>query len=1152
MATPQADVRTAPTGTALVRFGDGVTAPPPPPPAPTSVAIAGAPTGTTGSPTVITYTLDQPAPVGGKVITPTPVAGVTYTPSTVTIAAGQLSGTSSMSRAADGSHTVDATCPGLSVTGAYSYTSSPAVSAPAPLSASAYRYGQTRLFADIDPATATNGSDVSQFAVTARASVASPKADYQLGTRGPSAYYVEQSAKWTWTNVGGDWVNTDGTPQGTTNPHVTFAANSVSSGSAAYTASITGAAQTAFARGKWFALILMATGAGYRQVASRHHPSLPAPAVSVTYSDGTTGTLACTACVRLTTGTANTLIGSDVATLGQVAVEFELPAKQVASATLSITLLAHTVDACTVKGYMANPLINTQPVTTGLASAYVLDAGITANAAVLFAQRYEDGTTKADYIIPGSVNPNVFEKASWDPSLWGGAADTTKLPTAALGTPVAGTNKWLYKNLWDTPNISIVSSSNTADNFVPAAPGLGAMRIVIPAGTASDGGNVGYSGSGGSDLWMLFPKAVSGLTNEVYVRYKLRIASHPKTFPNTRMWRNEDGATANYAVGAGKYGIGAMHWTPFGGNDNQGGGDLGWSARGKYTEHPSDVTGMMGYTLGVHAYDQLGRDFAFGSDGLGAGFEPDRWYEIEVRLKLNTWAPSGGGASDGECEVWIDGRRDSLHTGWKFRDGPLDSVKTASASFSPFREIGAMGLCLNHYNGGVAPPEQDIVMFYANVVCATSRIGSVKAPPVVISSGLWTPNTSGGNVLETDFQQLPLNTWVKAATNRIVDVVGPTDYLPYSRLAMTSVWCGGGWDYLSKVLHITGGGHGDSHSCENGIPNFSVATLSWAEGFPRSDITAARYWDNATQAFINSNPSGGGACPLIDGRKPANHSFWGVNWVPGSTPGHKGYIVNWYHTTQVFDLQAGTADTALWSHGESIWAANGYYTFDNPWCTALMDGWSLVGIHDAGIMARFDMSPGARTSTVYNSDCRGQYKGSMYLGPLIEYGNRMLCKAPQLRQAFTIGHDPRPGHQTEMLLHRIRIGDAVDAGNTSNWNAFCDPFTITSSDGSHTDLLTAANYIDASIDTSLFAAGFTYDHVNRCCWVVENLTGGKTYKLTGIFGSTWTSEYVTGAANLTATQNGTFERVQAFTVGGATCLLRVSAADRYTEIMRVV
>jgi hypothetical protein len=604
--------------------------------------------------------------------------------------------------------------------------------------ADAYRSTAPNLFVDARSTTATVAGAGTFYEVPPRGSIANPKAAYELGKVGPTYEAVEGSADWRWANLGGDWVNQGGAAQGTTNPHFSFAANAATSGAAAYNnINITAGVQAARTRGKWNAYIVRVSGAA-RAIATPRNTGVQPPRVQVSYTDGSSGTLECLACVHLLSGTAYTRVGANVdAQINpSVALEFQMPTKDVSSATLSLTVTQHTGGAATINGYLANPPVNNAGITTGVAAAYPADAGLKANTSILFSQRFEDGTTLGDYVIQNFSSIDTWDRDSWDPELFGtGPADATKLPTAHRGVPIAGTHKWFYKQ--NTGNtVTLVSSSYAGDNFQPVAAGLGALRIVIPKDTVADGGSVGYGGQTGSDLWALFPKAVAGLLNETYVRFKVRFAFTPKLLADTKMFRTEAAGTAEYAIREGKWGVGTHHWTFFGGNNQVGGENLGHTNRLGFRVHPADV-GLMGMQSYVHSFDMLRYDMPFGQmGGLGAGFYPNRWYTIEIRKKLNTWNGSGAVGSspaDGLMEVFIDGRLAARHTNWKYRDGRLDYTNATPLNLQtqtgvqrklvPFRQMGDMGLLLNMYNGGVKGADEEMVVFFAQIACGTQYIG---------------------------------------------------------------------------------------------------------------------------------------------------------------------------------------------------------------------------------------------------------------------------------------------------------------------------------------------------------------------------------------------------------------------------------------------
>lgn len=740
--------------------------------------------------------------------TPETASGLTGTPSpgTVTWALGDLNKAFTYVWAAAGSSSIRVRAADGTLSNTLPVTIAPAPSPtppPPPSSGSQYRTNASQLFVDVDASSVLSGGSVGGSIVTpARGSVALPSSDFIWGGYGPSAANVEQSAGWAWLNSGGDWLDSTGAAQGSS-PHFSSAANSVTSGSASYTFSATTAAQAAFKRGKWNAWIVRPSTGGQRSIAALHHPSLPAPVMNVTYADATTATLACLACVQLTTGSAYTQIGAtESAVSASVALEFEMPTKAVTSATITWTVSQHDATACALQGFLANPPVNPGVlVAGGLSAAYPLDAGITGHSAVLFAQRYADGSVLSDFIAASPANVDIFQGSNWDPGLRGLTDDITKLPTAISGVAAAGSHKWFTKQ---SGTVTLVDSSYTGEGFVPFGPGLGALRILIPGSSAADGAVVGYGGSLACDLIGFLPKAIAGLLADGYVRFPVQFAWAPKNLADTKMYRGGAGDSAQYTVPRGKFGVGFQHITSYGGYNNTGGNNLGHSNRLGYLQIPADAP-LGGVAPFVHSQDMAGNgNMAFGKDGgRGAAFYPNRTYWIEVRCKLNSWNPGTGvGSADGRMEVYIDDVLDSVYTGWKYRDGALDPGTNPhdATHLAPFREMGFWGLWLNVYNGGTLPPDYDQVMFIGPMVAATQRIGQMASAPAWVRA-------------------MPLNTWAQVpAGNTLASLdvsTNPTytppgaDWVGSGMTAGAFSWTGMCFDQSAGVGYypILGGHH---------------------------------------------------------------------------------------------------------------------------------------------------------------------------------------------------------------------------------------------------------------------------------------------------------------------------------------------------------
>ncbi len=615
---------------------------------------------------------------------------------------------------------------------------SPAPPAPSPAPAYSplagrYRAEQPRLFL-VPPVGVVKGTGGSYWETPARAEVAAPKASYDYAAVGPTYLHVDVGSSWAWRNRNGDWIDASGVPQGAT-AHWSVGADAVATGLFTYGVDVTRGVQAAYAAQRWNAYIVRGVGAS-RTFASEQHAT--PPFLSVIYEDGQTAMLRCTAAVALEPSSAYAQGGAAsvrVATGRHAALEFERPARAVRSATLTLPVLEHAAGVGRIEGFLADPPLNAEPVQWGLASGYPRDAGVRAHPGVVFAHLYEDAGQESDWIE--SQHVNVFDVTRWSPHLFDPAAEKiqTRLPFVHQG-------RWIKTK----GNAALVPSGYGGEGFQPLMAGVGAIRVNIPGNTAADGAGVGYVGGFGCDLAMYLPDELCGVLDEIYVRYYLRLGVHPDEYlRDTKMFRTEAGAQAQYALHGGKFGIGASHWTQYGGNSGVAGGNVGWTNRNAWREYPADVVGG-GMRPGVHSWDMLGYDRYYGSiGGLGASLYPGHWYCIETRLKLNTvdtsvspfQADPAKNLEDAEFDVWLDGRKVLEMRDFSYRKLPLDYSGPASFDAKtkmgrtpldrgllvPIRQLGVTAVTLNDYNGGVLPAGTDRVKFYAGLVVARQPIG---------------------------------------------------------------------------------------------------------------------------------------------------------------------------------------------------------------------------------------------------------------------------------------------------------------------------------------------------------------------------------------------------------------------------------------------
>lgn len=1115
----------------------------------------------------------------------------------------------------------------LSVSGDVGYgASAPPVSTPGK-----YRMTQPWLFVDPQIGTELQQSAYAYTETPARSTVAAPKQGFSWGDYGPNYYHVEKMSQWAWTNLGGDWINAAGTAQATANPHFTFAANAVTSGASTYTANITAGVQAAQAGNRWNAYIVKCVG-GQRSIASQHHPSLTVPSISVTYADATVDTLQCVACARLEGSSTYSRIGSVEHVIAtSLALEFERPTKAVASATLTVTLSQHNATPATINGYLANPTTNTNAVVSGIAAAYPLDNGISANANVLFAQDWRDGTTLTDWVIPSTSTSglNVYDVNDWDPAVLGiGSANTAKLPHAYSGLPIAATNKWFHKYPYPA-NISKVDSNYTGEGFAPLAAGLGAMRVLINRSSAPDDSAFSPVGAYGADLWALFDDANCGTLDRVYLRYYVRFGSAPAPLATTKMFRQNFG-TAVYATRGGKFGPGLHHWTQFGGNNNVGGNNLGWTNRNSWFEIPADAP-MGGIIPGVHSWDMLGYNMLWGKDGgLGGCLVPDQWYCVEVDCRLNTFNPAGGSPSDGVMTVYVDGRIAAVHTGWKYRDGPIDYVRTpysktstatgaltnaagyplgatvitlqaagsgslvagdvinfggsahpnhriavglanvaaggtitlaapglteaipaaatqvnvSSVGLPPFRSLGPMGLALCDYQGGILPADRDMVIFYTGIVASKAYVGQMASsvPALNLSGANWTPNRDvSGDVLLTDFPQLPLNTWLDVVgTNSELNDVIETPHHPKAGTppggpdgapGIVAAWGGAAWDYNNQRMIIAGGGHGDSHECETGIYGVTAAKLQFERLINRQPLSQVQSWDfGGTNALTPQSRGNANTVPLLNGVPAFNHTYHQLLWVPPGTPGAGsvlGGVAIMGNVRSVVNLDTGVYQTAHW---------NNPTTDVQDWSNgiAFLDGNTVLRPSGSFFWWRYNLNE--TEATTWSATSFGRLiKNFASAAGEFRYNDTLFIWLRERREAVSLGRT------TKM---RVRYGQAMDAAATS-WTSYYDAITLTGAG--------AADFTNTNLTENgyLAQAGAHYDHAAGCIWVQGNDVGSQLYQITGIATNTWTVTKIAGTGARYRPTNLTYGRFKVATIGGVKLAMRVSSTTDPLQVMRI-
>ena len=548
---------------------------------------------------------------------------------------------------------------------------------------------------------------------------------------GPTHRYVDAHTGWAWTRPGGDWIDARGQRHGSS-PWFSVAVDAAAGDTAVapYQANVTRLVAHAQAAGRWLAMLLTAptaarTLAGVQ--ASAHAP----PSILVTYSDGQTERLRCRIAATVDASSVRPNTAAAQVSLPAL-LEFERPQRAVASAQLSFTVTSHwSGNQPVIEGFLLDPPINQSSPREGLAlETGPLDTGLTTHAAVIGAHRYTDESALADFVHADKVN--LAAEREYDPALFDNVADDRrKFPHIGLG-------KWLNAgSQW-----ALVKSSYRDEGFAPLAPGLGALRLQMPAEPGvKDGAVVGYNGSLAGHAMILMPEPLFGRLDRIFVRYYVRLGLPGTMEPRQRLQVRHVPGDSDWTDLAGKFGIGPDHSTSQGGVSGTSGGGAGWQMRLSWYECDAAQGGPdeRGWAPGFHLYDFQTNNPAghrYGTErpsqferwgqlgGVGGMLYAGHWYCVETELKLNSLTPSGSGfLPDGELRAWLDGRLVFERSGMVFRSLPLAETPYNPSRMRPCRALGVKALWLNWFHGGKTVNTVDRSLFYTGLVWAQQYIG---------------------------------------------------------------------------------------------------------------------------------------------------------------------------------------------------------------------------------------------------------------------------------------------------------------------------------------------------------------------------------------------------------------------------------------------
>lgn len=381
------------------------------------------------------------------------------------------------------------------------------------------------------------------------------------GICGSTSELLCAASRRPWTNPGGDWIDAQGTSQGSTPFATARAATGQTSG--VLTFDVTSAVEWMFRRKHWLAFLVKATGGG----CSTPGVLGSATPAGLTFTDaaGTIEQLACwyTASPRRSTAYTNAqeaeiVFGDD----GHGLFEFHRPSRpneRVCAFGVAPTRATLTIPFSGLSGtptfevYIVDPPVptNLTPV-AGLAAAYPLDAGLIANPSVAAALCLTDADGNADALdeiscgtsnnlwVPNGDPYGVYSEAKMDPYLFTAAPGVGEF--AAVPAPSDAQRNQLFPRRLHSAkgskfygNISRKTADTNQDavrvihgddavararGFTPLAPGLGALEVQYGGGKVKNGQSTfqGTTGSQAVDLRSMFREQHAGRTIDAYFR----------------------------------------------------------------------------------------------------------------------------------------------------------------------------------------------------------------------------------------------------------------------------------------------------------------------------------------------------------------------------------------------------------------------------------------------------------------------------------------------------------------------------------------------------------------------------------------------------------------------------------------------------------
>lgn len=508
---------------------------------------------------------------------------------------------------------------------------------------------------------------------------------------GASWDYWNKGAHFKWRNLGGDYFDSNLTPQGV----APWSSQSITDTDSIKVIEfdvkeLVNAWQNGDLSNRGFFIKYISGGNGPIDFATKESAiSGNAPKLVIVKADGSELLLEATGDTFLTSSSQTITFGQDeimrLRSDLNMLVWFDLSTlkeAQAISAKLILTSVAQFNNSDTTVGIFAtrtNSWDSSAPI-QGIAAGYLNDEGILNHDDVVLHYNFDSLTPNSGSdFLDGSIDPshaeNIWPCSDYSPT--GVAADGSTL------MPVKG--------IPGLPETNAGSSLCTRLKFEAGPPNTQGL------------GNYGMS-LGKTTISMLGEEHV----DELFVRVYMFLGATWGENLISQNGKRPGGISGTYSNTAYSGGWGGRKTT----------GANGWSARGGYSAQvPYGYNPLEGYTsLSTYLYhaDQEGEygDLLIWDKTPNATIQKGKWYCIEQQLRMNTTDGlnilGSSGNNDGVIRGWVDGRLVFEKTDIRFTD--MDYIKIQVADF---------GL----YYGGVGNTPYDQHMAIDNIVVARAYIG---------------------------------------------------------------------------------------------------------------------------------------------------------------------------------------------------------------------------------------------------------------------------------------------------------------------------------------------------------------------------------------------------------------------------------------------